>query len=131
MDWPLNTIQRGLKAVLHDRPPAHFHPATTVETHEVRTTPVTVVLLFTSHLQLFLRISPFLPVILHPAYKPPASTILTQATSSASPGLRPDRPAVLVSSTSWTEDEDFSILLDALSIYEQRARAAHGRLPRV
>ncbi len=85
MDWPLNTIQRGLKAVLHDRPPAHFHPATTVETHEVRTTPVTVVLLFTSHLQLFLRISPFLPVILHPAYKPPASTILTQATSSASP----------------------------------------------
>ncbi|KAF8499108.1 beta-1,4-mannosyltransferase [Russula emetica] len=109
-EWKL----QGLKAVLHDRPPAHFRPATAIETHE-----------------LFLRMSPFLPAALLPAYKPPTSTILTQVTSSASPSLRPDRLAVLVSSTSWTEDEDFSILLDALSIYEQRARTARGRLPRV
>jgi len=109
-EWKLE----GYKAVLHDRPPAHFHPATAFETHE-----------------LFLRISPLLPVAFLPAYNLPVSTPLTQVTSSALPSLRSDRPAVLVSSTSWTEDEDFSILLDALSIYEHRARAACGKLPRV
>ncbi|KAH9964524.1 glycosyltransferase family 33 protein [Russula dissimulans] len=109
-EWKL----QGLKAILHDRPPSHFHPATAIETHE-----------------LFRRISPFLPVAFLPAYDLPATTPLTQVTTSALPSLRPDRPAVLVSSTSWTEDEDFSILLDALSIYEKRARAASGGLPHV
>ncbi|TCD62817.1 mannosyltransferase [Steccherinum ochraceum] len=116
-EWSL----KGQKAVLHDRPPSHFHRASPSEMHELsmRLEPT----LTMKSLQSFL-----------PNSDPPHSTAFTQIPPSSTdpnPTQRSDRPALLVSSTSWTPDEDFSILLEALQLYEVKAREARGALPKV
>uniref|UniRef100_A0A131XS77 Putative chitobiosyldiphosphodolichol beta-mannosyltransferase n=1 Tax=Ixodes ricinus TaxID=34613 RepID=A0A131XS77_IXORI len=56
-------------------------------------------------------------------------TVFTQEGGSGSGSLRPDRPALLVSGTSWTEDEDFSVLLESLEAYDAKKERGDSSLP--
>ncbi|XP_054616082.1 chitobiosyldiphosphodolichol beta-mannosyltransferase isoform X4 [Dunckerocampus dactyliophorus] len=96
----------GIKATtLYDRPAAIFQE-----------TP-----LKTQH-KLFQRLSHTHPVFRHSSEDDDeaveATVFSVRDPAKDTVTLRPGRPALLVSSTSWTEDEDFSILLQALQEYE-------------
>ncbi|CAI5495750.1 unnamed protein product, partial [Closterium sp. Naga37s-1] len=85
--------------VLYDRPPAFFRPSSLEEMRVVLG-----------------RIDQSL---LDSCFSPPAPGT-TQWT------LRPDRPALVVSSSSWTADEDFDVLLEAALMYDRRVAAMAG-----
>lgn len=124
VEWNLD----GDKVVLHDRPPAHFRRATIAETHALMC-------------KLIPDLKPSLGDDWLPKYKVPETTPFTRCVSKderdtdamppsrqeAVGGMgiqwREDRPALVVSSTSWTADEDFGLLLRAARLYEYRARA--------
>ncbi|GMK58428.1 hypothetical protein CspeluHIS016_0504600 [Cutaneotrichosporon spelunceum] len=111
-EWHL----QGRTAVLHDRPPSQFR----------RTEMIT-------QLNLFRRIA---PTITPPTPEWLNSTNIrnTAFTELTPTGIkvREDRPAFMVSSTSWTADEDFGLLLEALDMYQERKSSPEGKnLPRM
>lgn len=79
--------------VLYDRPPLHFKPITIREKHD-----------------LFLKLGKLYADLM----VDDKTTPFTRVDDNDDVQLRAKRPALLVSSTSWTPDEDFGILLAAL-----------------
>ncbi|CAD7697101.1 unnamed protein product [Ostreobium quekettii] len=55
-------------------------------------------------------------------------TLVTCMGGAGLVALREDRPGIVVSSTSWTPDEDFSILLEAAGIYDCQCGPGHPPL---
>ncbi|XP_052179272.1 UDP-glycosyltransferase TURAN [Diospyros lotus] len=107
----------GIKAtVLYDQPPEFFRPASLEEKHE-----------------LFCRIHSHLNQpygsqdcisngIIAVGSLDLNETLFTHRVSNDII-LKQNRPALIVSSTSWTPDEDFSILLEAAVMYDRRVAA--------
>ena len=97
-------VIRGKSAVLHDRPPTHFRRTEPMIQHE-----------------LFQRVLPSMEPPPLPSYarSSPTETPFTSINTSNFVTIRPDRPALVVSSTSWTADEDFTPFLTALDAYHQ------------
>ncbi|XP_048333904.2 UDP-glycosyltransferase TURAN isoform X4 [Ziziphus jujuba] len=107
----------GIKAtVLYDQPPEFFHPASLEEKHK-----------------LFCRLNKNLtqPHGVHDCAmigafdfrnKDLNDTLFTTMVGTDIV-LKPNRPAIVVSSTSWTPDEDFGILLEAAVMYDRRVAA--------
>jgi beta-1,4-mannosyltransferase len=89
--------------VLYDRPPTHFQSLTLAKKHEI-------------FMKLSQKYSEFLTKN-SDDFKVSGiaeSTAFTQKTNAGDVIYKADRPGLLISSTSWTPDEDFSILLKAL-----------------
>ena len=101
----------GVRAtVLYDRPPVNFRRLSTAEKHDLWVT-----LQEKGHIDAGAMETKLL------GRRVQDGTLLTEVRGSDEGGVREraDRPLVLISSTSWTADEDFSMLLTAVEEYDR------------
>jgi beta-1,4-mannosyltransferase len=102
--------------VLYDKGPLRFRKQTLKEVHE------------------WMKATQFQSDLLEKRHKGDSSeiTLLTAKSKHDSTAqFKSNRPILLVSSTSWTEDEDFSILLEAMEEYDKHCTRINGSLPKL
>ncbi|KAF4572429.1 mannosyltransferase [Pleurotus pulmonarius] len=118
----------GIKAILHDRPPKHFRRLSAQSVHRLfrELAPHFTQAPLAGFVPSFSLpySTPFTTTPSTPHPKPTSAQLDSSGTYDkvSPPEMRSDRPALIVSSTSWTPDEDFGILLHALELYEKKAR---------
>lgn len=109
---------RGVKKVFYDRPPKSFCRLTVPEIHTF-----------------FGRSSFNYDPILQEMFIGSTSALdketLLSIEGNGTVQMKADRPALLVSSTSWTIDEDFNVLIEALSIYSRARKNKPKSLPKL
>lgn len=98
--------------VLYDRPPEKFRPIEVEQKHE-----------------LFKKLSVLYPELRSSEEDSTAFTV--ESNGGAVIRQRDDRPGLIVSSTSWTPDEDFQVLLDALIQYDEKATDNESNFPKL
>ncbi|PIA14017.1 hypothetical protein COEREDRAFT_47764 [Coemansia reversa NRRL 1564] len=116
----------GKLVVLHDKAPRHFRHLDSSEIHKasnIGNDPQLAELAQSSALGL---------ADCHVDKQQGCKSLLTCRGADGTVTMHPNRPMLVVSSTSWTADEDFSILLHALEIYDcaySSAQKGESKLP--
>jgi beta-1,4-mannosyltransferase len=99
--------------VLYDRPPEKFQSISVTKKHE-----------------LFYKLAK-----VYPEFRAfdnfDEATAFTVKNDDSSAKIKENRPGLIVSSTSWTPDEDFQILLDALILYDRAAVDEDNKYPQL
>lgn len=112
----------GISAnVVYDRPPDFFRRSTSGETHELMEK---IALTLSTPLQPVDFCAKTMLNISKSEGKSGCLTLLTCTQENGIREMRADRPGIVVSSTSWTVDEDFSLLIDAACQYDDHVKNA-------
>ena len=126
-DWLRSEWGIESAKVLYDKPPVSFRRSTAGESrdlmHRLEAEGVLCADDFFDNATGEVRPS-FLSTVFHacllicPSFCPSIRRRLLDIPSASTPQTRKDRPSIIVSSTSWTPDEDFGMLLEALFSFD-------------